>query len=193
MDFSKGDKDIDGNSSQNIDKRHTVSTITHDGVKLASQPRYFLVRHSQSPDIPDCPQDTSVLWSGYSLYSYMFGQQTITQDLGTLDSCVRLTDHAYYSYCSVPTNCGRISIASWLSDHNTSISRCTVCHVLTLPLTLHSQSTTPPPCPFNWSPLWQGFSHIQVTICYYVPLYRFHSSRMFWVNQAKDWHQLDHV
>jgi len=149
--------------SHNIEKRHIVSTNTHVAVKVALQPQYFLVRHSQSSDIPDCPQDTSILWSGYSLYSYMFGQQTITQDLGTLDSCIWLKDHAYYSYCSVPSNCGRVSIASWLSDRNTSIGRCAICHVPFLPLTLHSQSNIPPSCPFKWSPLWQGYSHIQVT------------------------------
>jgi len=186
--------DVDFYSKENIIK--TTSEATHSTNKRhiptsgVSQPRYFLVQHSQSVDVPDCPDHTSVLWSGYSLYSYVFEQQTITQDLGSIDSCVRLIDQAYYSYCSVPPDCGRVSTASWLSDHNASISRCTVCHIRSIPLTLHSQSTTTPSCPSNWSPLWQGFSHIQVND---IVVTSYHWSmislfRMFWANLERVWH-----
>lgn len=125
---------------------------------------FFLVRHSQSLNIPDCPTGTATLWTGYSLYSFTYDNDVIiTQDLGTIDSCVQLINQAYFSYCSGTSDCNVISTALWLSSHNTSISRCSVCHVFSSPITLHSQSTIPPPCPSNWNSLWEGYSHIQVS------------------------------
>ena len=125
--------------------------------------QFFLVRHSQSSSIPDCPMGTSALWSGYSLYSFSFDDNVITRDLGTVDSCIQVTNEAYFSYCSGSSNCNTISTVAWLSNRNTSISRCSVCLVSSSPITLHSQSTNPPACPSNWSSLWVGYSHIQVS------------------------------
>ena len=124
-----------------------------------------MVRHSQSSSVPDCPPGSITLWEGYSLYSFSFDNNIITKDLGTVDSCVQLVSQAYFAYCAGKSDCNTVSMVLWLFDRNTSISRCSVCHVPTLPMTLHSQSTIPPPCPPNWSPLWTGYSHIQVSEC----------------------------
>lgn len=43
---------------------------------------YLLVIHSQSVQVPQCPEGTSLLWVGYSLV-YLEGQEKAhTQDLG---------------------------------------------------------------------------------------------------------------
>lgn len=51
---------------------------------------FLLVIHSQSVEVPVCPEGSSPLWTGYSLF-YLEGQErTHTQDLGTyepLDGC----------------------------------------------------------------------------------------------------------
>ena len=124
---------------------------------------FFLVQHSQSSSAPDCPPGSTILWRGYSLYSFSFDNTIVTRDLGTVDSCVQLVSQAYFSYCNGDSDCNVVSTVLWLSDRNTSISRCSVCHVFSLPITLHSQLTTPPACPPNWSSLWEGYSHIQVS------------------------------
>lgn len=142
---------------QEMDDGVNVNTL-HYGIK-ANQ--FFLVQHSQSPTIPDCPTGTSTLWSGYSLYSFSFDNNTITRDLGTIDSCVQQVNQAYFSYCSGVNDCNMISTILWLSNRNASIGRCSVCLVSSSPITLHSQLTIPPSCPSNWSPLWVGYSHLQ--------------------------------
>ena len=163
--------DQDGKDESHKSKRsqeYTDDRTQHQGFNVNRDYRtkpnqFFLVQHSQSSSAPDCPMGTIGLWSGYSLYSFSFDNSTIMRDLGTVDSCVQVTSQAYFSYCSGSSHCNTISTVLWLSNRNTSISRCTVCLVPSSPITLHSQSTNPPSCPPNWSPLWVGYSHIQVS------------------------------
>ena len=138
----------------NVNKYYVYSTKPN---------HFFLVRHSQSSIVPDCPPGSTTLWRGYSLYSVSFDNNIITRDLGTVDSCVQLFSQAYFSYCNGNSDCNAVSTVLWLSDRNTSIGRCSVCHVFSLPITLHGQSTTPTSCPPHWSSLWEGYSHIQVS------------------------------
>lgn len=168
-----GDVDIKDESHESKTRRRHIDERVlqqvDDGVNVNTHYRtksnqFFLVRHSQSSSVPDCPTGTSTLWSGYSLYSFFFGSNnTITRDLGSVDSCVQLVNQAYFSYCSGASGCNTISTVLWLSNRNISISRCSVCLVSSSPITLHSQSTIPPSCPPNWSSLWAGYSHIQVS------------------------------
>ena len=169
----KGNVDVkDENHRSKATRRYIDDRMlqgTDDGININKHYRtksnhFFLVRHSQSSSsVPDCPSGSTTLWRGYSLYSFSFDNNIIAQDLGTVDSCVQLVSQAYFSYCNGNTDCNTVSTVLWLSDRNTSISRCSVCHVFSLPITLHSQLTTPPPCPPNWSSLWEGYSHIQVS------------------------------
>ena len=168
----KGDLDIKDESHRNkANRRYVDDQIlrgTDDRTNAYKYYRtksnnFFLVQHSQSSSAPDCPPGSTILWRGYSLYSFSFDNTIVTRDLGTVDSCVQLVSQAYFSYCNGDSDCTAVSTVLWLSNRNTSISQCSVCRVLSLPITLHSQSTTPPACPPNWSSLWEGYSHIQVS------------------------------
>lgn len=42
------------------------------------------------------------------------------------------------------------------------ISRCAVCEAPSAPAALHSQSSSRPPCPPDWTSLWTGYSFLMV-------------------------------
>lgn len=44
------------------------------------------------------------------------------------------------------------------------ISRCVVCEAPSTPVALHSQTSSTPECPPNWTSLWKGFSFLMVSI-----------------------------
>jgi len=44
---------------------------------------FLMVRHSQSDQVPDCPQNQIKLWDGYSLLYIEGNEKSHNQDLGT--------------------------------------------------------------------------------------------------------------
>ncbi|KAG7229288.1 hypothetical protein INR49_012946 [Caranx melampygus] len=66
----------------------------------ARRPGFLLVIHSQSVQVPRCPEGSSELWVGYSLV-YLEGQEKAhTQDLGQAGSCLRVFSTMPFSYCN---------------------------------------------------------------------------------------------
>lgn len=43
------------------------------------------------------------------------------------------------------------------------ISRCVVCEAPSRPIAIHSQDTVMPACPYQWRPLWDGYSFMMHT------------------------------
>ena len=129
----------------------------------------ILVRHSQSSDVPTCPPGYTRLWHGYS---YM-GNIPIEgngngQDLSSPGSCLkcyfaRATTKCYY-YGSCDSNDNR-DFSAWLWGRSElNPSRCIVCEGPYSHIVLHSQTTTPPPCPKMWHSAWTGYSFVEVRL-----------------------------
>ena len=141
---------------------------------------YFFTRHSQSMDIPRCPYNTSVLWTGYS-FLYMLGNERAHgQDLGSPGSCLRRFSTMPYMFCNLNNVCNlasRNDYSYWLSTSEPMpmsmtpvhgqeikrfISRCAVCETPTQVIAMHSQTMDIPECPRGWEGLWNGWSFIMV-------------------------------
>ncbi|CAL8348443.1 unnamed protein product [Arctogadus glacialis] len=139
---------------------------------------FLLVMHSQSEDIPSCPDDMAALWVGFSLL-YLEGQEKAhAQDLGQAGSCVRLFSTMPFSYCNMGSchYASRNDKSYWLSttaavpsmpfegrDIRAHISRCVVCEAASPAVTVHSQDPAPPKCPPHWRNLWVGYSFLMHT------------------------------
>lgn len=136
---------------------------------------FLLVIHSQSVEVPVCPEGSSPLWTGYSLF-YLEGQErTHTQDLGQAGSCLRIFSTMPFSYCNTGTcdYASRNDKSYWLSttaavpmmpvsghDIRAHISRCAVCETPSPAVAVHSQDYIAPTCPPGWRSLWAGYSFL---------------------------------
>uniref|UniRef100_A0A3P9DEF1 Collagen IV NC1 domain-containing protein n=1 Tax=Maylandia zebra TaxID=106582 RepID=A0A3P9DEF1_9CICH len=140
---------------------------------------YTLVKHSQSTQVPMCPQGMAKLWEGYSLL-YVEGQEKAhNQDLGQPGSCLPRFNTIPFLYCSPSEICyyaSRNDKSYWLSttasipmmpvekeEIRPYISRCSVCEAPSQAVAVHSQDMTIPNCPIGWRSLWIGYSFLMHT------------------------------
>lgn len=151
------------------------------GQSGTSRAASLLVRHSQSPDVPNCPDGNVRLWNGYSLLEIYHPNinRWRTIDLGSADSCSPFFGNTPLTTCREDGHCAvgtpMTPTKSWLSttspkpdggslptanetilDH---VSRCVVCEASSMVIAVHSQSTGIPDCPVSWHALWEGYSY----------------------------------
>ncbi|GLD58536.1 collagen alpha-4(IV) chain-like protein [Lates japonicus] len=148
------------------------------GRRGALRSGFLLVIHSQSIQVPRCPEGSGQLWVGYSLV-YLEGQgKAYTQDLGQAGSCLPVFSTMPFSYCNNAAchYSSRNDKSSWLSttapipmmplfgqEINTHISRCVVCETVSPVVAFHSQDYIIPTCPPGWRSLWTGYSFLLYT------------------------------
>ncbi|KAM3603740.1 uncharacterized protein V6R79_001383 [Siganus canaliculatus] len=145
------------------------------GYTVAQRSGFLLVVHSQSTQVPKCPEGSSELWVGYSL-AYLEGQEKAhTQDLGQAGSCLPVFSTMPFSYCNKAA-ChfsSRNDKSYWLSttapipmmplfdrEISSHISRCVVCETVAPAVAFHSQDHIVPSCPPGWRSLWTGYSFL---------------------------------
>ncbi|XP_059154881.1 collagen alpha-2(IV) chain-like isoform X2 [Physella acuta] len=137
---------------------------------------YLLVRHSQSPNIPDCFSGQTKLWEGYSLLYIEGNLRTHFQDLGSSGSCLHRFSIVPFVSCTSNSGCNYASTRDrtyWLTTNKTMsiipvaatdiqpyISRCVVCETTSNVIAVHSQTLAVPDCPRGWSSLWTGYSFV---------------------------------
>lgn len=149
--------------------------------RLAPSRGYFITRHSQTTQVPDCPADSALMWSGYSLLYIMGNERAVGQDLGEPGSCMRRFSTMPYMFCDIRESChvaSRNDYSYWLSTPQPLpsslkpipaqamegyISRCSVCESRTRVIAVHSQGADIPKCPKNWEGLWIGYSFLMNT------------------------------
>ncbi|XP_067108949.1 collagen alpha-4(IV) chain-like [Osmerus mordax] len=145
------------------------------GGSKGARPGFLLVIHSQAAEVPVCPQDSPLLWEGYSLLYLKAKKETHLQDLGQAGSCLRVFSTMPVSHCN-SASChyaSRNDKSYWLSttasvpmtpfsgpDIRAHISRCVVCDAASPAVTVHSQDPTLPSCPPGWRGLWSGYSFL---------------------------------
>lgn len=137
-------------------------------------------KHSQSDRIPGCPAGFNRIWDGYSLLQTEDDGKIYTQDLGSSGSCMTKFSPMPFMRCTISNVCtyaGSTATSYWLSA-NASIplkpvtgdelrkfvSRCSVCQAAAPIITIHSQSSTLPNCPYGWNELWSGYSFVMHSI-----------------------------
>ncbi|KAM4605273.1 uncharacterized protein ACJ7VT_017550 [Polymixia lowei] len=139
---------------------------------------FLLVIHSQSVEVPRCPEGDTELWAGYSLV-YLGGQdKPHTQDLGQAGSCLPVFSTMPFSHCDSGAchYSGRDDKSYWLStaaaapmpaasfsggDIGSHVGRCVVCETSSPAVAVHSQDRATPACPSGWRGLWTGYSFLQ--------------------------------
>ena len=102
-------------------------------------------RHSQSVNVPECPLDTELLWSGYSLLNLHGNARASGQELGSTGSCMPRFSTMPVVRCDINDKCSyaqNSDISYWLSTAEPMtpsmkpvdgdnikpyISRCSVC------------------------------------------------------------------
>jgi len=135
---------------------------------------HVIVRHSQDPRQPYCPQGFKEMWKGFSLMYTVGNGRSHMMDLGKSGSCVKKFSPMPFLYCSIATGgckyASRNDYSYWLAAENTNqppvsnsaiqpfISKCVVCEAQSQPITMHSQAVTEPACPLNYESLWTGYS-----------------------------------
>ena len=140
---------------------------------------FYVVRHSQTTNLPECPLDTLSLWEGYSLLYVQGNERAHGQDLGQPGSCLQKFSTMPFLFCNLDENCNlasRNDYSFWLSspepipmmpvsekDIRPFIGRCRVCEAPSMVMAVHSQSTMTPDCPDNWERLWNGYSFLMVS------------------------------
>ncbi|XP_028649128.2 collagen alpha-2(IV) chain-like [Erpetoichthys calabaricus] len=140
---------------------------------------FLLVMHSQTENVPKCPNDMTTLWNGYSLLYLEAQEKADSQDLGLAGSCLPMFSTMPFAYCNVNGVCqyGRRNDKSyWLStaapipmapvseeDIRPYISRCSVCEAPSQVIAVHSQEQSIPQCPSGWRSLWIGYSFLMHT------------------------------
>lgn len=153
----------------------------------------LLVIHSQTSQVPVCPQGMNKLWTGYTLIQVDADGLTINHDLGLTSSCIQSFSTSLYHFSSpqvsLPGSCSPSICSSspearyyWMAAPSTglkqdstpdvpaSISRCIVCEAeISSFLVLHSQKQSPSEaeCPENWKPIWSGYSFLMVSLLPY--------------------------
>lgn len=137
---------------------------------------FLLVKHSQSVEVPACPQGMARLWDGFSLLYIEGNEKAASQDLGLAGSCLPRFSTMPFVYCGVDAVCSyasRNDKSFWLSstaaipmmpvsgdDIRPYISRCSVCEAPTQAIAVHSQDSEIPRCPLGWRSLWIGYSFL---------------------------------
>lgn len=147
----------------------------------APKSRGFLYAvHSQSVQIPQCPVNTNLLWSGYSFVNVVGNSRSVGQDLGSAGSCLQRFSTMPYMFCDINSVCNYAQNnddSIWLStgeempkdmqpikarELQTFVSRCSVCETSTKVIAMHSQAMDIPTCPETWQELWIGYSYMMV-------------------------------
>lgn len=137
---------------------------------------FLFTRHSQRQQVPQCPEGSSFIYSGYSLVYINGNSRGHGQDLGSLGSCLLRFSTMPFLYCNPDSTChyaSRNDYSYWLStdDQEPSdsalipaesveryISRCSVCETSSNLIPVHSQTNEIPDCPSGWRSLWTGYS-----------------------------------
>uniref|UniRef100_A0A3B4FSF8 Collagen IV NC1 domain-containing protein n=1 Tax=Pundamilia nyererei TaxID=303518 RepID=A0A3B4FSF8_9CICH len=158
--------------------RGTPGTMSASPEKIS----FLFTRHSQTTDIPKCPEETKLIYEGYSLLFINGNSRAHGQDLGTLGSCLRRFTTMPFLICSPGQNClyaAHNDLSYWLSTDklvaeglpfvtneslSNYISRCSVCEArASTVIAVHSQTSMIPTCPTNWVSLWTGYSFVMET------------------------------
>uniref|UniRef100_A0A4W4F904 Collagen IV NC1 domain-containing protein n=1 Tax=Electrophorus electricus TaxID=8005 RepID=A0A4W4F904_ELEEL len=142
---------------------------------------FLITRHSQSTEVPLCPNDTTTIHDGYSLLYVQGNERAHGQDLGTAGSCLRRFSTMPFMFCNINNVCNfasRNDYSYWLSTIEPMpmsmepirgesikpfISRCVVCEAPAMVIAVHSQTIQLPQCPLSWEPLWIGYSFMMHT------------------------------
>uniref|UniRef100_A0AAR2J1Q2 Collagen, type IV, alpha 5 (Alport syndrome) n=1 Tax=Pygocentrus nattereri TaxID=42514 RepID=A0AAR2J1Q2_PYGNA len=142
---------------------------------------FLITRHSQSVDLPRCPDGTTPIYNGYSLLYVQGNERAHGQDLGTAGSCLKRFSTMPFMFCNINNVCNfasRNDYSYWLSTPEPMpmsmapikgesikpfISRCTVCEAPAMVIAVHSQTIQVPECPENWIDLWIGYSFMMHT------------------------------
>lgn len=144
---------------------------------------FFIVRHSQTQQIPPCPPGHTKLWDGWSLLYIRGNGYAAGQDLGDPGSCLRLYSpmpfmrcHSVGGFCQTSVHHDR---SYWLATVTNvtrpmgsmptatvvpHVSRCSVCTAPSEVIAIHSQESTVPNCYQGWTSLWDGYSFVQVSV-----------------------------
>ena len=172
----KGSRGIDGPpglpGDRGVPGQHGLpgNSISKSGILIS--------RHSQSEQIPTCPNGLTKMWDGYSLLYFTGNEKAHQQDLGMAGSCLQKFSVLPFVRCDLQNVCNYAQnndLSYWLStqqpipsepksglDIKPFISRCAVCEVPTNVISIHSQSVNSPVCPSGWSRLWDGYSFVMV-------------------------------
>lgn len=168
------------------DGRDGIPGVSEPGSSGSSSVVSFLVIHSQTNQVPSCPENMNKLWTGYTLMQFEGNDLTINHDLGLTSSCIQTFSTSLYYFsnpdllsdsCSPSICSSREGRYYWMAANGStqstpfpdvpmSISRCAVCEAETSSfLVLHTQrhSSIPTQCPNKWNPLWIGFSFLMVS------------------------------
>ncbi|XP_037132714.1 collagen alpha-3(IV) chain-like, partial [Syngnathus acus] len=142
---------------------------------------FLIARHSQSTQVPRCPEGTTLIYVGYSFLFINGNERAHGQDLGTSGSCLPRFSPMPFLFCDTETNCryaSRNDYSYWLSTDapmlpsmvaltgeqlSSHISRCAVCETSSNVIAVHSQTTLLPECPRGWESLWSGYSFVMQT------------------------------
>uniref|UniRef100_A0A8C6U3B8 Collagen IV NC1 domain-containing protein n=1 Tax=Neogobius melanostomus TaxID=47308 RepID=A0A8C6U3B8_9GOBI len=142
---------------------------------------FLITRHSQSTEVPYCPEGSNLIYDGYSLLYVQGNERAHGQDLGSAGSCLRRFSTMPFMFCNINNVCNfasRNDYSYWLSTPEpmpTSmapitgegikpfISRCAVCEVPAMVIAVHSQTIQIPSCPATWEALWIGYSFMMHT------------------------------
>jgi len=135
--------------------------------------------HSQTDEVPECPERTKTVWTGYSLASLTAGFVVTDQDLGDSGSCVERFDIMAMMACQGSDVCRqavRTERSYWLVNEGMEdpplkpmadideivpyISRCAVCMGTQAPIVKHSTGESAPTCDPGWAELYNGFSYL---------------------------------
>ena len=141
---------------------------------------FFVVRHSQTQQVPDCPAGHVKLWDGWSMLYVRGNGNGVGQDLGDPGSCPRRFSAMPFMRCHPGGFC-QTSVhhdrSYWLAtvteitrpmgamDPATvtpHVSRCSVCTAPSEVIAVHSQENSVPDCYPGWTSLWVGSSFMQV-------------------------------
>ncbi|TKS67045.1 Collagen alpha-1(IV) chain [Collichthys lucidus] len=142
---------------------------------------FLVTRHSQSVEVPLCPEGTTPIYDGYSLLYVQGNERSHGQDLGTAGSCLRKFSPMPFLFCNINNVCNfasRNDYSYWLTSPEPMpmsmapitgqsikpfISRCAVCEAPAMVIAIHSQTIMIPPCPHGWDSLWIGYSFVMHT------------------------------
>uniref|UniRef100_A0A673ABL3 Collagen IV NC1 domain-containing protein n=1 Tax=Sphaeramia orbicularis TaxID=375764 RepID=A0A673ABL3_9TELE len=148
---------------------------------VAASHGFLITRHSQTQEVPACPDRSNLIYDGYSLLYVQGNERAHGQDLGSAGSCLRRFSTMPFMFCNINNVCNfasRNDYSYWLSTPEPMpmsmapitgegikpyISRCAVCEVPAMVIAVHSQTIQIPSCPVNWDPLWIGYSFMMHT------------------------------
>lgn len=70
---------------------------------------FTIVTHSQTAQVPPCPQNTQKLWEGYSLLYIEGNERAHNQDLGQAGSCLQRFSTMPFLFCDFNDVCNYAS------------------------------------------------------------------------------------